>query len=610
MQTVTPILKKSLALIACLILVGITMAQQNIHIVKGVFNEKIDAEVWVNKVSGEKSVKIAEFKMFPNNRGFAFAIADDSATNYSIRINFINRSGHHPVVEKITTIPLSLNANQSYSLTITPSTLDPNKKLGWDLKKDDDKSSIALLTGKVLNIKSPLLVSLQRVEDGEIVSENGFITNSVGAFAIPYLVKKPGFYYLTSMRWCTRVYLQPSEKLELNINNASGSATLIKGSATNQLLQRWSELISPITSYGYNLTIVKDSLDTDEYINTYKKLKPSMDEFMKSFDFTDVGLMNSMEDAMKIDRDLAPINFLFQASAKKIRGFRITPTDFNEVPDFYNEFIQPFKFNSASILKVGEARKLINLYARLNAAISAKEKRVQFSQAEKMQAMMSSIANDTLKSFLLNDQMWQIGANNLSEFKTRFEPFKKYAQQAPARDAYQSIYNQFSGDTAYIGKSSYDFSLPDTSGKMVSMKDFKGKIVLIDVWATWCGPCKGEMPFLKTIEEEYRDNKEIVFVAISLDKAKDRDKWIKYIRKENLPGVHLLDDVGMAFGRKYKVNAIPRYLLIDKNGKWIEIRCPNPSSTEELKSYIEDALHQESNTRNERSNKHHNSTSK
>jgi len=610
MQTVTPILNKSLVLIACFILTGTAMAQQNFRIVKGAFTEKIDAEVWINKVSGEKSTKIAEFKIYPTDRSFAFAVPDDSASNYSVRINFMNRSGHHPVIEKITTIPISLNAPQNYSLTISPSTLDPKKKLGWVLKKDDDKSSIVLLTGKVLNIKSPLLISLQRVEDGELVSENGFITNSAGIFAVPYLVKKPGYYYLTSMRWSVRVYLQPLEKLELNIDNATGSTTLIKGSATNQLLQSWSKLISPITSYGYNLSTFKDSINIDEYINTYKKLRPSMDEFMASFDFTDVELVNAIEDAMRIDRDLAPINFLFQASAKKVRGFRVTPTDFNEVPDFYKEFIQPSKFNSASILKVGEARQFMNLYARLNAALLAKEKKVRLSQAEKIRVMMNSIANDTLKSFLLNDQMWRMGATNLSEFKSRFEPFKEYAQKAPAREAYKSIYNQFSDDTAYIGKSAYDFSLPDTSGKMVSMKDFKGKVILIDVWATWCGPCKGEMPYLKTIEEEYRDNKEIVFVAISLDKAKDKEKWVRYIQKENLPGVHLLDDVGMAFGRKYKVNAIPRYLLIDRNGKWIEVRCPNPSSTEELKSYIEDALHQDSNTRNSDPKKNQSSNSR
>ena len=588
----TLILKKSVVLAACFILVGIAMAQQKVYLVKGTFTEKTLAEVSVHKVTDGKSQRIAEFKLNRSNGSFAFAVPDTS-TNYKLRINFIKIKGHHPVIDRVSEIPLTLDRNQSYSLRITPSRLNTDKKLGWELKKDDVDSSLALITGRVTKIQLPLLVSLQRVEDGELVSENGFVTNSAGGFAIPYTVKKPGFYYLTSMRWRVRVYLQPSEKLELNVDNATGSATLIKGSYANQLLQSWSKLISPITSYGYNLSTFKDSINIDEYINAYRKLKPSMEEFMNSFDFTDVELANAIEDAMKIDRDLAPINYLFQASAKSVRGFRVTPTDFNEVPDFYKEFIQPSKFNAVSILKVGEARQFMNLYARLNAALVAKQHNAKLSQAEKMRVMMSSIDNDTLKSFLLNDQMRRMGATNLSEFKSRFEPFKKYAQQPPTSDAYQSLFNQYGGDTAYLGKSAYDFSLPDTSGKMVSMKDFKGKVVLIDVWATWCGPCKGEMPYLKAIEEEYKDNKDLVFVAISLDKAKDKEKWLAYIRKENLPGVHLLDDVGMAFGRKYKVNAIPRYLLIDRNGKWIEVRCPNPSSTEDLKRYMDDALHQQ-----------------
>ena len=89
MQTVTPILNKSLVLIACFILTGTAMAQQNFRIVKGAFTEKIDAEVWINKVSGEKSTKIAEFKIYPTDRSFAFAVPDDSASNYSVRINFM-----------------------------------------------------------------------------------------------------------------------------------------------------------------------------------------------------------------------------------------------------------------------------------------------------------------------------------------------------------------------------------------------------------------------------------------------------------------------------------------------------------------------------------------
>jgi hypothetical protein len=62
------------------------------------------------------------------------------------------------------------------------------------------------------------------------------------------------------------------------------------------------------------------------------------------------------------------------------------------------------------------------------------------------------------------------------------------------------------------------------------------------------------------------------------------------IRKENLVGIQLLDDVGKAFGNKYEITAIPRFMLIDKQGNWMEIRCPNPESKEDLKRYLDKAL--------------------
>jgi thiol-disulfide isomerase/thioredoxin len=202
--------------------------------------------------------------------------------------------------------------------------------------------------------------------------------------------------------------------------------------------------------------------------------------------------------------------------------------------------------------------------------------------------------------------MEKIEVNNLSEFRETFEPFKMYAKNSPAKETYKNIYAMYIDDTTFIGKSSYDFSLPDTTGKIVSMKDFKGKVVLIDVWATWCGPCKAQFPFMKEMEHEYANNKDLVFVGISLDKADVKQKWMDMIKKENLVGIQLLDDFGKTFGRKYGLTAIPRFMLIDRQGRWIEIRCPRPEAKEDLKRYLDKALadsgmtHQDNSTKRNR----------
>ena len=462
-----------------------------------------------------------------------------------------------------------------------------------DLKTDEKKPSVAFVSGKFLNWKLGTNITLQRVIEGGYETVTGISNSKENSFLLPCVLNHEGFYYLSSLRWRLRIYLKPTDNLELAIDGMSGSYEVINGSEENKLLQKWQQLIHPITAYGYNANfILKDSFDLPGYIKTYQSLEPAIRNFRNSVDQPDSKFNKLFGMAMDVDRELAPVLFLLYSPATKAHGFTSTPKDFTEVPDFYRRFIQPQKFNDASILSIGEARRFLDLYTKLVVASLPEEQKNHLTQNERLDLMIRSIENDTLKSMFFKDQLSVIEINNLSEFNSVFAPFQKYATTADAKQKYQHVFAQFAGDTVWLGKSSYDFSLPNTSGKMVSMKDFKGKVIVIDVWATWCGPCKGEMPFMKAIEEEYKNNDQIVFMAISLDKAKDKQKWVNYIRQENLHGVHLLDDVGMAFGRKYKIDAIPRFMLIDKRGNWIEVRCPRPSDTEALKKYLEAALNQ------------------
>ena len=112
------------------------------------------------------------------------------------------------------------------------------------------------------------------------------------------------------------------------------------------------------------------------------------------------------------------------------------------------------------------------------------------------------------------------------------------------------------------------------NGKEYTLADFRGKYVYIDMWATWCGPCKREMPYLKALEEEFEDA-EIVFVGLSVDK--DKAAWEKMVKEGGLTGVQLYLGLGSSFQEAYRVEGIPRFILLDKDGNIISNDMSRPS---------------------------------
>ncbi|MDG1778202.1 MAG: TlpA disulfide reductase family protein [Flavobacteriaceae bacterium] len=147
--------------------------------------------------------------------------------------------------------------------------------------------------------------------------------------------------------------------------------------------------------------------------------------------------------------------------------------------------------------------------------------------------------------------------------------------------------NQHALKKELAGKPSPAFTnYENFKGGTSSLKDFRGKYVYIDVWATWCGPCKIEIPFLKELEAKFH-NRNIEFISISVDDARrsgTMDKaykaWRTMVADKNLTGTQLITGNGwdVEFIKKYKIDGIPRFILIDPKGNIIDPDAPRPSS--------------------------------
>lgn len=116
-----------------------------------------------------------------------------------------------------------------------------------------------------------------------------------------------------------------------------------------------------------------------------------------------------------------------------------------------------------------------------------------------------------------------------------------------------------------VGMTAPDFVMNDQNGNPLMLNKFKGKIIVLDFWATWCGPCRRELPHFKELWAKYR-TKDVVFIGISLDK--DLEKWKQFIKTENMDWLHVADGKFWqnAVAQQFGVESIPSVWVLDKSG--------------------------------------------
>lgn len=427
--------------------------------------------------------------------------------------------------------------------------------------------NVTIVKGSITkeNVRSVILFEVFEGKKVEFASTK--VNNNEFAFAIP--VVREGYYYISDQRRnsFTRIYLKPNDQLELSISD--DGYEVLKGSKENKLLQRWFATAYAVTQPAFNW--VGDS-------STYKSYFPKLETFMPVHTAFKKKMKtgNPQFDALfsiSVDMDIEHAAMKFLLAPNTVHPKR------EDYPAFYNTIVQPKKFPSALFLQSGDAVEIIGLYMTFQYIINKPEGKPE----NRLLANCNLIGNDTIKGAYVANSL---NFKSYEALEKEIAPVKQYL----VTDSMQSAYFRALKSVAGFKKGSvaYNFTVEDINGKKVSMTDLKGKVILIDMWATWCGPCKVEIPHLKQLEKEFA-GKNVEFVSISVDVEKDKEKWKNMVQKDELGGTQLFASGWSEITKYYDITGIPRFMVFDTEGKIITVDAPRPS-TPELKVLLQNTL--------------------
>jgi thiol-disulfide isomerase/thioredoxin len=425
-----------------------------------------------------------------------------------------------------------------------------------------------VISGKWGRGKLPY-VTLYRLENGDLKEvATSEVSAPDSAFYFAHKPQREGFYFIgESKRTLNRYafYLKPQDAA-LNFAVTESSYALTgDNSPENRELTRWHDFIQPLERKS-----VYFMGEPSTYVDFFPLLEEKL-ELLAGYPKNATGskaFEAAFEEYKKLNLLDIAVNFLYAPRTAHPEG--------EDFPDYYRSIDLAALTKTTAILRyvpsgVDLVEKLI--FTRMQ----VRGEKVDNPVSAILEAV-DEIANDTLRG--------EVVAHFASAQKTRaglVDYEERYGKHLATEEQKDRLKTLKSSLLALKDKEdAIDFRFPDENGKTVALSDFKGKLVYIDVWATWCGPCKKELPHLKKLEEELRGNPDVVFLSVATDLPKDEQKWKNYIKTNEMKGVQLFagGNAKRDIMAPYRIAGIPRFILVGKDGKLITIDAPRPSSPE------------------------------
>lgn len=430
-------------------------------------------------------------------------------------------------------------------------------------KAAEGKVDYAVLSGKVSSVdakgenqKLLLLQNDEVVKEIPVQADGTFrdTIREIGDNHFYYLVENPAVQ--------TPLYLANGTNMELTLNEEVGK-TMVSGSQTKQtqyLIERNSFINDRINGADSNLFGQKPQ----EFKENVKAFFAELDKKLKAYGFDEEFVKNQEK---WTNYKFVEYLTIFPTYHRYTSGNEAILPD-----DFYAERDGIDYDNAEEFRTIDTYRDLVRskFYTIINNPNDAEN-------IKKFISEVNALKSDNIRADLAKGTFQLISPNSTVN-KEIFDFINKNVTDEKVKEAAKKAYDVATKLTS--GSPSPKFSnYENFNGGTTSLDDFKGKVTYIDIWATWCLPCRGEIPALKELEKKFH-GKDVAFVSISIDQNKD--EWKEFVKSEDLKGVQLFAENAFEsqFIQDYGIRQIPTFIIIDKEGKIVNADAPRPSSDE------------------------------
>ncbi len=199
----------------------------------------------------------------------------------------------------------------------------------------------------------------------------------------------------------------------------------------------------------------------------------------------------------------------------------------------------------------------------------------ELSHAARRFAMAKASLDGKSRDMVLAESV--ISALNFGDFDEAVSLYTRFMQLDPHEEVAAIASGEYEIVMALSpGRPAPGFQLTDINGEEVSLEDFRGKVVYLDFWASWCGPCLQQIPHAKQLKKRIAGRDDLVFLYVSVDM--DKNAWRRAVSQHDIQGVHLhVEGFGHEVPSSYNLKGVPTFYLIGRDGNILDNRPPRPS---------------------------------